>query len=269
MALGLALGAGVALAGLLLFGDDDPAAVTAAATTTTTTAPAVWWVDAREIQLGPAVMVLEGLTVEDGEAVLAFEIFDLNPTSPGRLREPTYHTSIQFQRLSEEAAVAPERWTLLTVSGEIPGSTLSPRGRTARFELPGGVLPEVLGVRLDRYWIRLPYAYEMALPLNSPVYLDNDCSVGVSRLIEQGTSTIVQVDIALPGGFAHEADPGAPLLGVLGEGWAFTSGRTSTGIQLVHEAGPVPDPIPFAVRAAHWVPFDKPLEVDAGALRLG
>ena len=64
--------------------------------------------------------------------------------------------------------MAPEAWTLITAAGEIPGTTSGPRARTARFSLPGGVLPEVLGLRLDRYWIRLPYAYEVGVPLGRP-----------------------------------------------------------------------------------------------------
>ena len=124
--------------------------------------PPGWTAD--EIALGPTVMVVEGLTVEDGEAVLAYDLFDINPVAPGRLREPDWLTDVPLQRLAEEAAVAPEAWTLITADGEIPGTTSGPRSRTARFSLPGGVLPEVLGLRLDRYWMRLPYAYEVGVP---------------------------------------------------------------------------------------------------------
>ena len=72
-----------------------------------------------------------------------------------------------------------------------------------------------------------------------------------------------------PGGFAGPTDPGAVLLAVLGEGWSFTSGRTTTGLQLGHDATPLPDPIRLIARSAYWVPFDRPVAIDAGALRLG
>ena len=266
---GLVLGSGAALGALFAFGEEEQAASTVATTTTAPEAPVVTWVADGEIALGPAVMVIEGLTVEDGEAVLSYALFDLNPAVPGRLREPDWLTEVPLQRLSEEAAVAPEAWTLVTASGEIPGTTSGPRSRSARFSLPGGVLPEVLGLRLDRYWIRLPYSYEVGVPAEAVVGLDEGYSLSIGRVIEQTNSTIVQVDLAILGGFAPAGDPGALLLSVLGEGWTFTSGRTSTGLQLVHEAGPLPDPIRFVARSASWVPFDRPIEIGPEVLRLG
>ncbi len=266
---GLAVGAGAALAALLAFGGEEETAVTAATTTSTTAAPPATWVDAGEIALGPAVMVVEGLTVEDGEAVLAYDLFDINPVEPGRLLDSDSLTGEGLDRLAEEAAVAPELWTLITAGGEIPGTTPSPRARTARFSLPGGALPEVLGLRLDRYWMRIPYAFEAALPLDSTVPLDAGYSLAVGRVIEQTDSKIVQVDLVTPGGYATGTDPGVLFLAVRGPGWAFTSGRTPTGLQLVHDPTPLPDPIRFAARSAYWVPFDRPVLIDPGVLRLG
>jgi len=267
--LGLAVGSGAALAALLAFGGEEQAAATVATTTTTTTAPAAWWVDEDEIPLGPSVLVIEGLVAEGDEAVLHFTIHDINPVGPGELREPNDLIDVPLQRLAEEAAVAPEAWTLITAAGEIPGTTSGPRARTARFPLPGGILPEVLGLRLDRYWMRLPYSYGVDLPSNTVVGLDEGYSLEVSGIIEQTNSRIVQVTLVPGGGFANPTDPGAVLLAVLGEGWSFTSGRTTTGLQLVHDPTPLPDPIHLIARSAYWVPFDRPVEIDAGALRLG
>lgn len=263
------MGGGVALGALLAFGGEEQANITATTTTTAPEAPPVTWVAEGEVALGPSVMVVEGLTVDDGEAVLSYALFDLNPVGPGRLRDPDGLTTVPLQRLAEEAAVAPEAWTLITAGGEIQGTTSGPRSRTARFPLPGGVLPEVLGLRLDRYWIRLPYSYEIGVPAEATAAVDEGYSLSIGRVIEQTDSTIVQVDLAILGGFAHGGDPGALLLSALGEGWTFTSGRTSTGLQLVHESGPLPDPIPFTARSAYWVPFDRPIEIDPGVLRLG
>ncbi len=265
---GLAVGAGAALAALLSLGGEEEAAVTVETTTSTTAAATATWVDADEIALGPTVMVIEGLTVEDGEAVLSYDLFDVNPVGPGSLREADSLTSVSLDRLSEEAAVAPEIWTLITADGKIPGTTSSPRARTARFPLPGGVLPEVLGLRLDRYWIRLPYAYVAAVPLNGVLALDADYSLAVGRVIEQADSRIVQMNLTIPGGFAYGGDPGALLLAVRGEGWSFTSGRTSDGLQIVHDPTALPDPILFAARSAYWVAFDRPVLIDPGVLRL-
>ena len=206
---GLAVGAGAALAVLLAFGGEEEAAVTVATTTSTTAAPPVTWVDADEIALGPTVMVVEGLTVEDGEAVLAYDLFDINPVEPGRLLDSDSLTGVGLDRLAEEAAVAPELWTLITAGGEIPGTTSSPRARTARFSLPGGALPEVLGLRLDRYWMRIPYAFEAALPLDSTVPLDAGYSLAVGRVIEQTDSKIVQVDLVTPGAMPPAPTPGS------------------------------------------------------------
>lgn len=267
--LGLAVGSGVALAALFAFGGEQETAATANTTATTTTAPTTWWVDEDEVPLGPAVMVVDGLAVEGDEAVLTFALFDINPLAPGRLRDADWLTTVPLQRLTEEAAVAPQAWTLLTTAGEIPGTTFGPRSRTARFPLPGGALPEVLGLRLDRYWMRIPYAYEVALPSGATLGLDTGYAVTVSRLIEQADSTIVQVDVTAGGGFSTTTDPGTLLLAVLGEGWSFASGRTATGLQLVHGSGPLPDPILFAARSAYWVPFDRPIDIDAEVLRLG
>jgi hypothetical protein len=267
---GLVVGAGAALAALLALGTEEETAVTVETTTSTTTTTAATWVDSDEIALGPTVMVIEGLTVEGGEAVLAYDLFDINPVMPGSLREPDWLTTVGLDRLADEAAVAPETWTLITAGGEIPGTTAGPRARTARFELPGGVLPEVLGLRLDRYWIRLPYSYEALVPLNAVVALDAGYSLAVGRIIEQTDSKIVQMNLTVPpGGFASSDDPGAVLLAVRGEGWSFTSGRTSTGLQVVHDTTALPDPIRFVARSAYWVAFDRPVLIAAGALRLG
>ena len=127
----------------------------------------------------------------------------------------------------------------------------------------------MLGLRLDRYWMRVPYAYAIGLPSNAVVGLDEGYTLAVGGIIEQTNSKIVQLDIVTPGGFANPTDPGAVLLAVLGEGWSFTSGRTTTGLQLVHDATPLPDPIRLVARSAYWVPFDRPVEIHAGALRLG
>jgi len=266
---GLVVGSGVALGTLLAFGGGDQEATPATTTTTAPEAPPVTWVAAGEVALGPSVLVVEGLTVEGGEAVLAYSLFDLNPVAPGQLREPDGLTDVPLQRLTEEAAVAPEAWTLITAAGDIPGTTSGPRSRTARFSLPGGAMPEVLGLRLDRYWIRLPYSYEIGVPAEAVIELDEAYSLSIGRVIEQSNSTIVQIDLAIPGGFAFGGDPGALLLSVLGDGWTFTSGRTSTGLQLVHEAGPLPNPIRFPARSAYWVPFDRPIAIDPGVLHLG
>jgi hypothetical protein len=264
---GLAVGAGAVLA-VLLFTGGEQAAVTTAATTSTTTTTAATWVDADEVALGPTVMVIEGLTVESGEAVLTYDLFDISPVGPGSLREEDDLTSVGLTRLAEEAAVAPEIWTLITAEGEIPGTTSGPRARTARFALPGGVLPEVLGLRLDRYWMRLPYSYEAAVPLDAVFALDAGYSLAVGRVIEQSDSRIVQMDLVTPGGFNYSGDPGAVLLAVRGPGWSFTSGRTSTGLQLVHDLTALPDPILLTARSAYWVAFDRPVLIDAGVLRL-
>jgi hypothetical protein len=268
VATGLAVGVGAALAALFAFADGE-SPVAAETTTTSTVAPPVWWESPAEIQLGPAVLVIQGLTVEDGDAVLSFAIHDLSPVPPGRLRDPDDLIDVLLQRLADEAAVAPELWTLITAEGEIPGTTSGPRARTARFPLPGGVLPELVALRLDRSWMRVPYSYPVALPSGAVVPLDQGYSVAISRVIEQTDSRIVQVDLVTPGGFATPADPGAPMLAVTGEGWSFTSGRTSTGLQLVHDATPLPDPIYLLARSAYWVPFDRPIEIGAEVLANG
>lgn len=268
MLLGLIAGSATALAVLLAFGTGGRAAATTGATTTTA-APAVWWVDPAEVQLGPAVLVIEGLNIEGSEAVLHFAIHDINAVGPGRLSEVNWLTDVPLQRLAEEATVAPEAWTLLTVGGEIPGLTGSPRARTARFSLREGALPEVVGLRLDRYWMRIPYSYEVALASDATVLLDDGYSLALDRVIEQADSKIVQLRVAAPSGFNTPNDPGGLFLAALGEGWTFTSGRTTSGLQLVHDAGPLPDPIRFRTRAAYWVPFDVAVEIDAGALRRG
>jgi hypothetical protein len=267
--LGLAVGCGAALAALLAFGGEGAPAATAITTITPTTGPAAWWVDEDEIPLGPSVLVIEGLVADGDEAVLHFAIHDINPVGPGELRGSDDPTAVSLQRLAEEAAVAPEAWTLITPDGEIPGLTSGPRARTARFPLPGGALPEVRGLRLDRYWMRVPYAYAIGLPSNAVVGLDEGYSLAVGGIIAQTNSKIVQLDIVTPGGFTSPTDPGTVLLAVLGEGWSFTSGRTTSGLQLGHDATPLPDPIRLIARSAYWVPFDRPVEIDAGALRLG
>jgi len=260
---GLVVGCGATLAVLLATGNEESGEAAGATTAPTTTAP-VWWVDPREVALGPSVLVVEGLTVEDGEAVLSYQLHDLVPLGPGRLVEPDDFSRPGLERLADEAAVAPQLWTLITASGEIPGTSASTRSRTARFPLPDGTLPEVLGLRLDRYWMRVGYTYQFDLPATATVGLDEGYAVTVSRVLEQTGSTIVQLSLTPPSGFNAGDDPGALLLYPLGAGWGTYSGPTTTGLQFVYGEGPLPDPIRFEATSAYWVPFDRPLEIDLG-----
>ncbi len=255
---GLAAGAALALFGTSLAGDGAAPQPGGTIPATTTTAAAiapgdvVYWHAPGEIVLGPTVLVPRTFAITGGEATLAYDLVDIAPASFG----------INTFRDPDVPVAAPELWTLVTTSGPVPGRTAATRARTARFQLPSDFDPEtVLGVRLDRYRVRLPLIHEIQLAVNdtSEVVLDEETSVALRFLLPQAHNTIVQFTITHPfDGFDTSSDGFAgnfryePQVRGVGPGWSNV-GPTETGIQLTYTGDELPDPMPLRITTHNWV----------------
>lgn len=193
-------GAGIALA---------PGAETPAGTTTTTT-PATtgpFWIDPHETPIGPAVLIPESLTVEDGEAIFRYRMETLAPAGRG----------LRFED-EDPIAVTPESWTLITSSGEYPGATRVAGATAAYFAIDENfLLGAVTGLRIDGYRLRIPYTYTVDLPpvRGASVSIAENRTLSVATVLAQSTSLIVHLDLDQPlDEFGHGAGSEVQVTGV-------------------------------------------------------
>lgn len=259
VATGFAVGAILAGVGIAL----APDAPTPTTTTTTRAADAagVWWIDPHETPIGPAVLIPESLTVEDGEAVLRYRVVTRAPAGRG----------LRFED-HDPTGVTPETWTLLTTDGEYPGVTRIAGAETASFAIDDRfLLGSVTGLRIDGYRLRLPYTYLVSLPPTegASVALAENRTLSVATILAQASSLIVHLDLDQPlDDFGHGDGSEIQVTGV-GPEWISSANRQFSGFQIIRDGPEVPDPLVLRIHSVDWVPFPGPIEVDLGGLPRG
>ena len=213
---GLLLGA--ALAGVVLFWPNSEPQVSAqptTETTTTTSAPEIEpFLEAGEVVFGATALLPRGLEIEDGVARFSYELAGLGPTLG----------TTDFFLPAGDVLTFPETWVLTTETGATVGGTTGPLASTARFELPSAnavvAQIEVIG------WRRAtPFGERLELPIevgSSATFRSGEAII--VTVLEQRTSTIVQIDFDSNGGDWHNG-----ILRSAEPGWRF-SPRQSQGI---------------------------------------
>jgi hypothetical protein len=258
-AVGAILGAAAAALGLWVGRSPEPTAVEVAAPDTVppAVAPAV------PVLLGPTELVPIGLALEGREVVFSYELVDNAPPSAAFVFADT-----------EVPVVAPELWTLATAAGAIEGATANARAAAARFPVPEGfTLDQVSGVTLEAYRIRLPITIDVDLAWDAtdPVAVDGSVAVGVRRVLEQASSTLVQLTVedggdaftAAGGAFGASFEAGPRVLG-RGPGWTNV-GPATGGVQLTF-VGDLPDPFGVTVTTSSWTRVLRPTPIGVGGL---
>ena len=277
---GLVSGAGLALAGILLAPDGAAEPVP---TTTTLAAPPAggpWWYDPNETVIGPGAIVLEGLRVDGDQALLLYRVEPISPAARG------------FGFGFSTPIVAPHEWTIETPRGLYPGRTrLTPSTQggfvqeeqqvrifEARFEVDEDFsVDEVTGITVDRYWMRIPYVYEIDMPATAgtSVRLDEDLEITIRRIGVQRDNVLVSFTVD------HETEPfvssQSPHFSIEGRGpgWRDRGSQFFFGGSFVFrptatwEGIDLPDPIPLRVTSGYWVSYDGPIALDTGGLRSG
>lgn len=259
---GFAIGALLASLGIVM-APSRPQDSAAPSVSPVTTIPQPWFLDPSEVQMGPAVMLVDDLAVDGNEAVLRFETFDIAPTALGRYRT-NEEIGNRFFSTPEDPVVAPELWTLETTQGDIPGRTGGARVQTARFPVDDTFdLAQVTGLRIDQWRMRVPYVFRFVLDTTStrPLRLDEGFTIVIGGVIPQSGSVIVQLDIESPSDLFTAGEAAPIRVAGVGPEW-ISSGSRGGGAQLVLRGDEIPETIELEARTAYYVAFDRPIAID-------
>ena len=222
---------GVALAGvLLLWPGPEPEETTQPPPedTTTTSTPAIEpFLEAEEIIFGATALLPRGLELEDGIARFSYELAGLGPTLG----------ATDFFLPQGDVLTFPETWVLTTDTGETVAATTGRQASAARFELPND---DAVVARIEVVgWRRAtPFGERIEIPIevgSTARFRSGEATI--ETVLQQRTSTIVQIDFDSDGGDWHNG-----LLRSAEPGWRF-SPRQGQGIQLLWEGSDAPTSI--------------------------
>lgn len=226
-ALGLVTGG--LLAGSVLWfsgsGDSEPATTTSSSVVTsspaTTTAP---FLEEGEVVFGSAVLLPRSFEVEDGSAVLDYDLAGLGPSL----------VTGDDQEYDGDVLMMPELWELTTRAGVVIEETTGMHDSVVRFELPSA---DDTVERVELVGWRAATAFGERLQLDiveGETGSFRSGQVTIETVLEQSISTIVQIDFDTTG----DGWGGGWLRPVDG-GWRV-SGRQGGGIQLIWEGTDAP-----------------------------
>ena len=250
--LGAVIGAIIVTTAFLIFDalrqPQDDAAQPATSTldsgdpTTTTSIPAIPWINPSEIVFASTILVPTSFTVDRGFAELEYELHSLSPLSGIEVHDhPEPHV-----------VVYPERWELETRSGTSVLVDVNEGATKVRFAVDDdATVDDVRQIRLTGWRAAAPLEEQLTVPLETgtTVVYAGGTTITVDTVLEQKTSTIVQVDVDHPESewdtiFATPADPG----------WRV-SGRQDGGLQFIWEGDDPPGEIVLVQRTPTWVPL--------------
>ena len=252
----VALGLVVGLAGMLAVdamtsNTSLPAAL--ASTTTSTTLPPPVWRQAGELVVGPAVIVPERFSEDDGRIPLRYVLEPIAPAAHPAEEEV-------------DTVVFPERWTLLTTAGEHT-TGVPPWSREAEFEVPEGVtIADVVGVRLDTYWLRTPVRFlvETGADAADPIEVGPGLTMRIATVTTQPNASVVAVELQ------QESGVGIGDLAVEGVGAAWLTSSVDQTLarrwSMAYAGGELPDPLVLQVRGVAWLPRPAGLVMDVAAV---
>jgi hypothetical protein len=263
-------GLGIALAPNA--GHTAPPTTSAAVATTIADA---WWFSPAESVVGPTAVLVQDVEMDGSELVVRYELRDLAPEAIGRMRT-LEESNPFFASPREEPVVAPERWVLETVSGEYEGLSRSARTPAARFDVPDGfVIGTITGLRLESYRMRMPYVFDIEVePIPGTTYeLDEGFSFTIVRVLEQSSTTILQIDYLTPSDDFTAGEPTPVIISGVGPEWLSYNQRQAGGVfgglQLIREGGDLPDTVTLRIRSTYWVPFETTTTIDLGGTASG
>jgi hypothetical protein len=260
VAVGLLVGGSLAAAGLALAPDD--ATATESTTTTSASAATVWWNDPYETLIGTGALIIDDLRIDSGEVIVDYRVESLSTARMGRYFEEHDHPNI-----------APEIWVLETTAGPIEASSNRHYAEQVRFQVPDTLgLHDILGLRVEQYRVKLPYAFEVELPpvVGARIELDDDIAIGVVAILEQRSNTGVGIGIEFPGlldAFGHHEFSALPL----GGRWLYPTSRTpsppySQAYQLTWPEPEVPETIRLRIVGYRWDIRETIIRVNRGGI---
>lgn len=222
----------VALVIALVATADEPTATTAA----TVPPPVAFWSSAEEVVLGPVVVTVESVSLDGSVAEIGYAI---TPIAPG----------------SDTPALFPDRWTLITRSGEITVAG-DPQLRRIQVGLPAGTeRDDLVALRIDRAWLVSPFelGWDVAQDDASIHEVLPGLSATVLRVQPQANGAVVIAEVSWDEG----PTSGGVAIDGRGPGWTSASSNfgNSRRWTMTFVGDPVPDPLPLRVRGVFWTPI--------------
>ncbi len=183
------------------------------------------WLESGEVLVASTVILPLGLEVEDGVAVFDYDLAGLSPAL-------VEHEDAEHQG---DVVVMPERWMLTTEAGVEVEAVTSRRDSTVRFDLPS-LDDEVATISLIGWRVATVFGnrIEMPIEVGATGSLRNGI-VSIETVLEQRTSTIVQLDLDETGD-----DWQLPIIRPRQPAWRVT-GRQGGGVQLIWDGVDAPD----------------------------
>lgn len=264
LALAAALGAGSTLLGVALADDGDPAGPPLAPTTSTSAPPAedgTWWHDPHETLIGPAAVIPETLTVDEGVATLSYLVEAITTARHGFVLE------------SEDIPpVAPEGWELVTPTGSYHGTASRTRARQVRFEVDDTFAAEaVTAIHVTRHWMRIPYQYVVGIDgaVGASATVDEGLVLTIDAVLEQAETTLIQLDLEHPSEAFGATDVADFWILESGPAWGPTNVNISAGggYALTYLAPQLPDRVELSIWSSRWIPFATVTDLDIGGLQ--
>ncbi len=169
---------------------DEPEDTTSPATTTAPTVDPVVveapWVDGG-VRFRSTVLVPISFVVGDGTAELEFDLVPLHWTARHE----------EDELFADELPVQPEFWELTLDGGQVIEAVTTIDDAVVRFDVPVDVdAADVVSVRVTGWRLAVPVGGEMTLPVEEGAAgsFPDGSTVEIDRVLEQSTSTIVQLD---------------------------------------------------------------------------
>jgi hypothetical protein len=261
---GLALGAVVGLVAAVGLGALDTAGRDAPSTESTPTsvvdvgeaaagtlAAVKPWADPAEVIFETTVLIPDAFTVDSGVAALEYTLVPLAPVSGVSTSEDDHSVPV----------AVPDRWQLTTTSGEVVEVLVAEDAEIVRFEVEETATREdIASVRVVGWRIAAPVGERQTLPVavGATAAFESGTKLIVETVLEQSTSTIVQVEVEQPD------DPWREIFaGPVDPGWRV-AGRQEGGLQFIWEGAGVPSVVDLVQETPTWVPMPTDLVVWAG-----
>ena len=211
------------------------------------------------------MLIADDLRIDGSEVVLDFELQSLAPVADAAsiTRFLGFQSTEQVPP-TELDTVYPDDWTLVSNSGEIPGTSANPTARTARFDVGEAFsLASVEEVRLDSYALLIPIDKEFELTVgNDSAVVAPGVTIRLLAVTEQAR-TIVQVELLSERRFNNDA------VGISGVGPSWKSAvREAEGRprwNLTYDSATAPEVIRLRVTGSIWVTIDTETRVLIGA----
>ena len=244
------VGGGFLAAAVLILGgrgaeEASPSQSNPVTTTIASTPAEAPFLEEGEIVIGSTVLLPREFDVEEGIATLSYDLAGLGPALVER-------DDAEYQG---DGLMMPELWELTTESGVVVEDTTGRFDQSVRFELPSAddavARIELVGWRVGTVF---GDRVEMAIAEGETGQLRSG-QVTIATVLEQSTSTIVQVDFD-----SSDEEWGGGHPRPVDGGWRV-AGMQGGGIQLIWEGPDVPERVVFEDTAFEMRPVSGRLVV--------